>query len=339
MFILNTIVLVTMQMYDFNMDPTNQTQQPSEVLSNSVPSVSSTFTGLMPVSALMESTISLVKSRFLNLAIVSLMGSGVMWLIMLLYARLIGVSFMPNAVGTPPFTGGNSLVGLLMLIPVIILFSGFLYSSLCGVLQTNDVKTALTIGYSRMFVMSLSMIVFLAVLIGSIIFLVLPFVFVYIYGIFIFFITAETGKGGFNALFESFRLVKGRALGVAGRLLLLVVISIVVSVVFSMIFGETTLLGKLVSFFVGVLLQVFMVSYLYVIYTNLKDTSPRPEGYLPSSLSKMLAYGAFALCLVVVFIPALFVFKNRDQIKDLQTPLEQDLDYNIPRPMPDFNSQ
>jgi low temperature requirement protein LtrA len=111
-------------------------------------------------------------------------------------------------------------------------------------------------------------------------------------------------------------LVKGNALGVAGRLVLLIVMALVISTVLSMIFGDTSALARLVSFFVGILLQVFMVSYLYAIYTNLRDSKPRPEGYEPTGLSKALTYGAFGLgvALLLLAVPVLFLVNPKAQM-------------------------
>jgi hypothetical protein len=244
-------------MYDFIMDPTNQFQQNPGVLPNSMPEVSPSVSGLKPVGLLLEDTIDLVKSRFLNLVIVGLIGSGLMWLVMLVYTKLILGGATNNGTELPTIGGlgpeqNFSLVGMLLLVPIMLVLSGFVYSSLCGVLQTNDVKAALNLGYTRMFVMALFMFTFSFVLIGAMLALLVPAVFVYVYGIFAIFITAETGKGGFKSIFESYRLVKGSALGVAGRLLLLIVIALVISSVLNMIFGDTSALAGLVSFFVGI---------------------------------------------------------------------------------------
>ncbi len=218
--VLNTIVLASMQMYDFIMDPTNQFQQNPEVLPNSIPQSSSSAVGLKPVGLLLEDTIDLVKSRFLNLVIVGLVGSGLMWLVMLVYTRLVigGVAEGSNGTYIMPSTmpSSGNMLSMLLLMPIMLVLSGFVYTSLCGVLQTNDVKAALNLGYTRMFVMALFMFVFMFVLMGSMLALLVPVIFVYVYGIFSIFVTAETGKGGFKAIFESYRLVKGSALGVAG---------------------------------------------------------------------------------------------------------------------------
>lgn len=306
-------------MYAFSMDPTNQLQQNSEVLSNSTPAPIS-VTGLKPVSLLLEDTLELVKSRFLNLVIVGLIGSGSMWLVTFVYTKLI--------IGEMSSGGLNAMAnfspsGMLFLVPIMLVLSGFVYSSLCGVLQTNDVKAALNLGYTRMFVMALFMIMFSFVLMGAMLALFIPAIFVYIYGIFAIFITAETGKGGFQPIFESYRLVKGSALGVAGRLILLIILAIIISAVLNMIFGGNSALASLISFFVGMLLQVFMVSYLYTIYTNLRDLKPRPEGYKPTGLSKALTYGAFGLgfVMLIIAIPVLLLLypkAHMDRGRDVQ---------------------
>lgn len=308
-------------MYDFSMDPTNQLQQNPEVLPNSIPEVSPSVSGLKPVGLLLEDTIDLVKSRFLNLVIVGLIGSGLMWLVMFVYTKMViggmsaGESEM-SAFGAINAFSSFSLIGMLLLVPIMLILSGFVYSSICGVLQTNDVKAALSLGYARMFVMAFFMFTFSFVLMGAMLALLVPAIFVYIYGIFAIFIAAETGKGGFKPIFESYRLVKGNALGVAGRLVLLIVMFIVVTSVLNMIFGDTSALAGLVSFFVGILLQVFMVSYLYSIYTNLRDSRPRPEGYEPTGLSKALTYGAFGLGVVLLLlaVPILLLVNPKAQM-------------------------
>ncbi len=59
-----------------------------------------------------------------------------------------------------------------------------------------------------------------------------------------------------------------------------------------------------------------MVSYLYAIYTNLRDTKPMPEGYEPSSLSKALTYGAFGLGVVLLLlaVPILLLVNPKAQM-------------------------
>jgi len=285
-------------MYDFIMDPTNQIQQNPEALSNSMPTPSPT--GLKPVSLLLEDTIELVKSRFLNLVIVGLIGTGLMWLVRFVYPKLFIGGITSGGVGVMP--SFSSTTGALLVVATMLVLSGFLYSSLCGVLQTNNVKAALNLGYTRMFVMALFMFTFAFILMGAMLALLLPAIFVYVYGIFAIFVTAESGNGGFKAIFESYRLVRGNALGVAGRLLLLIVMMAVTSFILNMIFGDTSVLASIVSFFVDILMQVFMVSYLYAIYTNLRDAKPRPEAYEPSGLSKALTYTAFGLGFVALLI-------------------------------------
>lgn len=308
-------------MYDFIMDPTNQFQQNPDVLPNSMPEVSPSVSILKPVGLLLEDTMDLVKPRFLNLVIVGLIGSGLMWLITLIYTKIVLGGGMVNVM--PAVSSSGTMLSMLLLVPVMLVISGFMCSSLIGVLQTNDVKAALSLGYSRMFVMAVFMLVFSFVLMGSMLALLVPAIFAYVYGMFAIFITAETGKGGFNSIFESYRIVKGNAFGVAGRLLLLILIAFVISLVMNMIFGDTSALASVASFFVGILLQVFMISYVYSIYTNLKDSKPRPEGYSPTGLSKALTYGAFGLgVFVLVFVTPILLLVNpkaqMDRARDAQ---------------------
>lgn len=117
-------------MYDFIMDPTNQFQQNPDVLPNSMPEVSPSVSILKPVGLLLEDTMDLVKPRFLNLVIVGLIGSGLMWLITLIYTKIVLGGGMVNVM--PAVSSSGTMLSMLLLVPVMLVISGFMCSSLIG---------------------------------------------------------------------------------------------------------------------------------------------------------------------------------------------------------------
>ena len=296
------------------MDPTNQNQSSSEFLPNSNTPVLN-IGKIKPFSLLLEDTVDVVKTRFLNLSIVGLLSMGGMWLFIFMYSMLVfGVGKV--SFGMSEFMGGGiSIVGFLFLFPLIFVISGFVYASLYGVLETNDIKAAFNFGFSRMFTMALYMVVFFLVLIGSAMVFIVPALFVYIYGIFAFLIAADQGKNGFSALFESYRLIKGNVRAVAGRLFLVVLLGLIVSFISQYFFRADALLGGVINLFLSILMQVFMLSYLYSIYTNLKEANPIKDNYQPSALSRVFTYIFFSLGLLILFvIPLLLMINPAKQI-------------------------
>ena len=303
------------------MDPTNQTQSNTEVLSNSS-TENAPLTGLKPISVLLQDTIDLVKSRFINLVIVGLTGTALLWLISMFFTAVVMSNASTDGKMVPAklFAGGNFMLWMIVVIPAIIVAGVFLYVSLCGVLKTNNIKTALSIGYSRTLPVVLFMFVFLFILFGAMLLLFLPVIPFYIFGLFALFVAVESNMTGFKAIFESYRLVKGNALGVVGRIIVLIFLVAVVTFVLSKIFEDTGPIAAIVSLFVEILVQVFMGCYLYAIYSNLRDVKPRPEGYTPSSLSKLLTYGVFILG--ILFIPLLLII---NPVKHINRSIEKQM--------------
>ncbi|MFA5954136.1 MAG: hypothetical protein WC817_01185 [Patescibacteria group bacterium] len=148
-------------------------------------------------------------------------------------------------------------------------------------------------------------------MLGGVLLLVVPGIILSVWFILALYVVVSEDRHGFTALLASREYVRGRWWAVAGRIVVLALLSFVISIPGAILTGVFNQPGiaQAINFALELLLTPLLLGYFYVLYLRLKTL---PVAVAPESnvqLRKYLVVGSVVMAfLTVILVAAMFIF-------------------------------
>ncbi len=248
----------------------------------SAPTASGSFPG--PVDTLQETWV-IYKSRFKTFAMVMLLP--MVLIIIMAMVGGIGAGILGVVSGSVSMASGIMMVGILAVIFIVIIMIFYIWAqaALVVAIQNSGENMGVKESYrkAKRFILPffLTGILMGLIIMGGFFFFIIPGIIFSVWFMFATYIIVIEDKKYMGAMLASREYVRGRWWGILGRLLFMTLLYLIVSLLLNVVLSIIPFLLILASPIAMLFLTPFMMTYVFVLYKNLKalhgGSAPAPK--------------------------------------------------------------